>query len=623
MTARLPVIGVDPDPVWAALINEFLLVAHRADGTLIVPPAVFNVKSQTYGAVGNGVADDYAAIMAAYNAIPASGGTLFFPAGTYLFNTPLSFTAAKPVAIVGAGQSVSILKPNFASGDGVTVNGPTYLTIEDIGLFAAVARNAGTYLLHVKNCGRPTVSRIELNGAGGGLMYYETCNLLDLSDIVGDTNNGSQGDTGLRIKACGGLATNVYLKQANTASAYGRGPTLWITGQTTSLRISNSAFSGGGPQSSFVITGIVSTGANFTVTAPGHDFAAGDMVVLRGCAPSAYNNQWRVASVTASTIVVTSGSNPGPSSVNGTAESLAACALITNADGACNESSITNCLFEAVTGNRYGSVGLYFDGRRGNTAIGGWNADGNYYDFGATSLFISGKDAGASNPTTQAVSVTGGVYNGLTRCIHIEGANGTLLTNLDAGGPGGTTGDAISVVCALYIHAGVAAPKTQGIYASNSFFGMPRNFTDPASSGYQYGVFLDQVGIQDLSIADCHIFGSIAAIVSNGATLASQRWRIQDNQLADTTVPIVNTTTLPSVASATTTTIGFHDVTKITGTTNIQTLNDGWVGRKVTLLFTGALSLVTGGNFAISANRTVLAGDMIVLVHDGTSWYVR
>lgn len=583
---------------------------------------VFDVKD--YGALGNNSADDYASIMAAYTALTlAGGGALFFPPGNYIHNTALSFTSGVPLSIIGSGQSVSTIRPNFAAGDGLTINGPTYSTVTDIGLSAGVVRNAGTYLLHVKNCGRPTVSRLELTGAGGGLMQYETCNLIDVSNVVGDTNNGTQGDTGLRIKACGGVVTNVYLKQANTASVYGRGPELWITGQTTSLRISNSTFSGGGPQSSFVITGIVSTGANFTVTAPGHDFAAGDMVVIRGCTPTSYNNQWRVASVGASTIVVTSGSNPGPTSVNGTAESIATCALVTNANGACNESSFSNCLFEAVTANRYGSAGLYFDGRRGNTAIGGWNADGNYYDYGSTSLFISGKDAGASNPTTQAVSVTGGVFNGLTRCIHIEGANGTLLSNLDAGGPGGTTGDAISVVAALYIHAGMAAPKTQGVYASNSFFGMPRNFTDAASSGYQYGVFLDQVGIQDLSISDCHIFGAIAPIVSNGATLASQRWRIQDNQLADTTVPIVNTTTLPSVASATTTTVGFHDVTKITGTTNIQTLNDGWVGRRLTLVFTGALSLTTGGNFAIAANRAVLAGDMITLVHDGTSWYVR
>jgi Pectate lyase superfamily protein len=45
-----------------------------------------NVKA--YGAVGDGVADDTAEIQAAVDSLASTGGTLFFPPGTYLVSTP-------------------------------------------------------------------------------------------------------------------------------------------------------------------------------------------------------------------------------------------------------------------------------------------------------------------------------------------------------------------------------------------------------------------------------------------------------------------------------------------------------------------------------------------------------
>jgi len=54
---------------------------------------VYNVKSATYGAVGNGTTDDTSAIQAAITAAQAVGGIVFFPKGDYKITSTLTITA--------------------------------------------------------------------------------------------------------------------------------------------------------------------------------------------------------------------------------------------------------------------------------------------------------------------------------------------------------------------------------------------------------------------------------------------------------------------------------------------------------------------------------------------------
>ena len=64
---------------------------------------VFNIKA--FGAVGDGVADDTAAIQAAIDAaIVQGGGVVFTPAGSFRITTPLAVTS-KGVSIIGVGRS--------------------------------------------------------------------------------------------------------------------------------------------------------------------------------------------------------------------------------------------------------------------------------------------------------------------------------------------------------------------------------------------------------------------------------------------------------------------------------------------------------------------------------------
>lgn len=59
-----------------------------------------NVKD--YGAVGNGITNDTTSITNAIAALPASGGLLYFPPGTYLTNG--GFTLGVPCTVLGAGH---------------------------------------------------------------------------------------------------------------------------------------------------------------------------------------------------------------------------------------------------------------------------------------------------------------------------------------------------------------------------------------------------------------------------------------------------------------------------------------------------------------------------------------
>jgi hypothetical protein len=75
-------------------------------------PGVFSVRN--YGAVGNGVADDTAAI-AATIAAAGGAGTILFPEGTYLVSSSLTFTAATkflPGATISAGTGVVLAFSN-------------------------------------------------------------------------------------------------------------------------------------------------------------------------------------------------------------------------------------------------------------------------------------------------------------------------------------------------------------------------------------------------------------------------------------------------------------------------------------------------------------------------------
>lgn len=161
----------------------------------------FNVKS--YGAAGNGIADDTSAVTLAINAASAAGGgTVFLPAGTYKVTssiTPLSGVriqgAGNSTVLAGYGVSFAILNNIATSGnpttdieicdlkiDGTNVTAPSYtpftkgiyiqytkrLKIHDIYVYNTYATGIGTDYLVDSVISRCVLDSCGVNGIAGG-----------------------------------------------------------------------------------------------------------------------------------------------------------------------------------------------------------------------------------------------------------------------------------------------------------------------------------------------------------------------------------------------------------------------------------------------------------------------
>src|SRR3989338_2706003 len=155
MTARLPTVGGDGGN-WGNVLNEFLEVGHRSDGTLKGVVDVVNVKD--YGAVGDGVTDDTEAIQAAFNSFTDKYGTLYFPSGTYKITNTLTLPTNSSaenhtgLAIQGVGCfSTSIVNHSTSSNTPALLVNLQGFHCEGIGFWGSAAATGNNCINIVAN----------------------------------------------------------------------------------------------------------------------------------------------------------------------------------------------------------------------------------------------------------------------------------------------------------------------------------------------------------------------------------------------------------------------------------------------------------------------------------------
>lgn len=109
-------ITVDSDGQYAfyAIPGSYTLTVSKSgiaqeSKVVTLEPVNSTISVLDYGAVGNGIADDTTKIAAAI-AAQTAGGSVYFPAGTYLISTRLDTDDAKPVKLYGDGVASVIKK---------------------------------------------------------------------------------------------------------------------------------------------------------------------------------------------------------------------------------------------------------------------------------------------------------------------------------------------------------------------------------------------------------------------------------------------------------------------------------------------------------------------------------
>lgn len=126
-------------PVTAAWLNHLsaVLADIAATGGRIpvleaagAGATVFNVR--TYGATGDGSTDDTAAIQDAINAVPATGGVLYFPAGTYQLSSALQ--PKSELVVRGESTRAVVINQTSTSAHGFAATDPVRIVMSDFTL---------------------------------------------------------------------------------------------------------------------------------------------------------------------------------------------------------------------------------------------------------------------------------------------------------------------------------------------------------------------------------------------------------------------------------------------------------------------------------------------------------
>jgi hypothetical protein len=143
--------------------------------------AVYNVKHPDFGAKGDGVTDDTAAVQLAAAALQQTGGVLFFPPGTYRVDatqtTPLcAFNSLAGVEVVGFGATLS-LQRSMAASEYVDLFRFTGCSNVRVAGFRGIAashpggtRDRGPHLVRLLGgCRNVSVQEVELDNFGSVL----------------------------------------------------------------------------------------------------------------------------------------------------------------------------------------------------------------------------------------------------------------------------------------------------------------------------------------------------------------------------------------------------------------------------------------------------------------------
>jgi len=155
--------------------------------------AILNVRNPPYNGKGDGVTNDTNAIQAAINDAEGLGGTVYLPAGTWMFSALRVHRAN--CLIQGAGKDVTILKA--ITGTAATlvsfggVSEAPHSAIKDLTIDASGATAGSNYALLLYNSSSSEIANIHVVSAYNIGIGFTSCRSLRIHDsVVENSRNG-------------------------------------------------------------------------------------------------------------------------------------------------------------------------------------------------------------------------------------------------------------------------------------------------------------------------------------------------------------------------------------------------------------------------------------------------
>lgn len=183
--------------------------------TASVGPAHLGVRDT--GAVGDGVADDTDAIQAAIDALPAAGGVVYLPTGTYKLTDAL--TLRSNLTVLGDGDGATVVRQTGADKDAMTGSALTKVTVQGV-YFAGTGAGTGSGLALTKGANPATtyvtLRDVTFESFGRDGVSVENPIVSSFDRVLAVTNgryginlfgqNGGAAGTSCALNACYGNA---------------------------------------------------------------------------------------------------------------------------------------------------------------------------------------------------------------------------------------------------------------------------------------------------------------------------------------------------------------------------------------------------------------------------------
>ena len=353
---------------------------------------MYNVNDFGIVAAGVGGTDLTSAINTLLSSVP-NGGCVYFPSNGnyYRVDGPIN-VSSKQVHFRGDGSNTTKFITTSTTANILYVTNSNF-TMSNLGFKTNGTRVLGNPLISINSSNDASslcnYEDIFLDGiAGDGMYFYNSCYNLQNSTLQ------SAAGCGVLLHA---VQSGTTMNSVNIRNSNNTAPTFILEGQTTSATITNCGFGGGGPRYSYAPSSVVISGSTIVTTmTTTAGFLVDDFIVLSGMTTAAFNGFWRISAV--STTQVTAIATPfyplpsGTCTVgSGLAQTVPCAVLISNSNGAVNESIMTNCLFGAVGYPPQAlSSSLYIQGTYvSKGTVEGWCFSNLYLDYGNAPVLIT------------------------------------------------------------------------------------------------------------------------------------------------------------------------------------------------------------------------------------------